>query len=104
MENEFDVVLTLILPAALEEDVLDHLLAHPEWVTGFTTAAAEGHGRNAVLQTTSEQIRGRARRRVVTLLVANATLDSLLGSLRAAFQNPEMAYWVTPLLGFGRFV
>jgi hypothetical protein len=103
MNNEFDVVLTLVLPVALEEDVLDHLLAHPEWVTGFTTASAEGHGRNALLQTTSEQIRGRARRCVVTLLVANATLESLLASLGAAFQNPEMAYWVTPLLGFGRF-
>jgi hypothetical protein len=104
LENEFDLVLTLVLPAALEEDVLDHLLAHPEWVTGFTTATAEGFGRNALLQTTAEQIRGRARRRVVTLLVANATLEPLLESLRGAFRSQEMAYWTTPLLGFGRFI
>jgi hypothetical protein len=57
-----------------------------------------------LLQTTAEQIRGRARRRVVTLLVANATLEPLLESLRGAFRSQEMAYWTTPLLGFGRFI
>jgi hypothetical protein len=103
MSHEFDVVLTISLPTALEEDLLDHLLEHPEWVSGVTTTPAEGYGRDTLLQTTVEQIRGRARRRVITLLIAQAHLDPLLASLRSAFQSQQMAYWVTPLLQFGRF-
>lgn len=104
MNAGFDVVLTISLPNALEEDLLDHLLAHPEWVSGVTTLLAEGYGRDSSLQTTVEQIRGRARRRVVILLIKQEHLEPLLASLRTAFQSQEMAYWVTPLLQFGRFV
>ncbi|MDB5866344.1 MAG: hypothetical protein JWO70_4150 [Betaproteobacteria bacterium] len=103
MADPFDLVLTLSLPAALEEEVLDHLLSHPEWVSGFTVSAGEGHGLDASLQTAMEKIRGRARRRLVTLLIADANLEPLLASLRAAFRSPEMAFWVTPLIQFGRF-
>jgi len=103
MSHEYDVVLTISLPISLEEDLLDHLLEHPEWVSGVTTTPAEGFGRDTQLQTTVEQIRGRARRRVVTVLIEEEHLDSLLASLRTAFHSQQMAYWVTPLLQFGRF-
>ena len=43
--DPYDCVLTLALPQALEEEVLDVLLAHPEWVDGFSVVQAEGHGR-----------------------------------------------------------
>lgn len=52
----FDCVFTLALPQALEEEALDLLLAHPEWVPGFTVSAAEGFGRHVQLPTVMEQI------------------------------------------------
>ena len=36
---------TLIVPVALEEAVLDTLLEHPEWVSGFTSMEVSGHPR-----------------------------------------------------------
>lgn len=103
MEHKYSCILTLALPAALEEEVLDHLQAHPEWVSGFSVVQAEGFGASMSLATTMEQVRGRARRRLVTVLAEDGCLEPLLTSLRAEFRNPEMAYWITPLLQFGRF-
>ncbi|HJV53005.1 MAG TPA: DUF3240 family protein [Noviherbaspirillum sp.] len=102
-EHRYDCVLTLALPAALEEEVLGHLQAHPEWVNGFSVVAAEGFGAGAPLETTIEQVRGRARRRLVTLLLDSQNVERLLHSLRGQFRSPHMAYWVTPLTSFGRF-
>lgn len=102
-EDRYDCVLTLALPAALEEEVLEHLQAHPEWVRGFSVVAAEGFGAGAPLESALEQVRGRARRRLVTLLLDAGKVEPLLASLRNDFRSPHMAYWVTPLIAFGRF-
>ncbi len=104
MAHQYNCVLTLALPAMLEEEVLDHLQEHPEWVSGFSIMPAEGFGASLSLPTALEQVRGRARRRVITILMEEGSVDPLLASLRADFHNPEMAYWVTPLIRFGRFV
>ena len=103
MEHNYSCILTLALPAALEEEVLDHLQAHPEWVSGFSVVQAEGFGASMSLPTMLEQVRGRSRRRLITVLAEDACIEPLLTSLRAEFRSPEMAYWVTPLLQFGRF-
>ncbi|MCZ7654230.1 MAG: DUF3240 family protein [Rhodocyclaceae bacterium] len=42
--NPRDCVLTLVFPVMLEEEIVDHLLEHPEWVTGFTNTRVEGQG------------------------------------------------------------
>lgn len=102
-EDRYDCMLTLALPAALEEEVLDHLQAHPEWVSGISVVAAEGFGAAAPLESALEQVRGRARRRLVTLLLDSRHVEPLVASLRSEFRSPYMAYWVTPLTTFGRF-
>ncbi len=100
---EYDCLLTLALPADLEEEVLDHLAAHPEWVTGFSVVAAEGVGSGARLHSTMEQVRGRSRRRLVQLLMRVEHVPALVESLAAAFSSAEMAWWTTAISGFGRF-
>ncbi len=101
--SEYDCVLTLALPADLEEEVLDHLSAHPEWVKGFSIVHAEGLGAGARLRTSMEQVRGRSRRRLVQLLIRQEHVSGLVDSLRGSFNTPEMAWWVAPISGFGRF-
>lgn len=98
----FDCVFTLALPQALEEEALDLLLAHPEWVPGFTVSAAEGFGRHVQLPTVMEQIRGRARRCVVTVLMQQDHVPALVAALKTAFPHPQAAWWTAPLLQFGR--
>jgi hypothetical protein len=98
----YDCLLTLALPADLEEEVLDHLAGHPEWVSGFSIVHAEGVGGGTHLRSTMEQVRGRARRRLIQLLMRGEHVTPLVESLRATFRTPEIAWWTAPLTGFGR--
>lgn len=100
--RQYDCVLNLALPSGLEEEVLDHLLAHPEWVDGFSLAQQEGFGSGANLVSSMEKVRGRARRSVVTVLMERRDVEPLLQGLRAAFPTPDVFWWSTALHDFGR--
>lgn len=103
MTGAYDCLLTLAIPADLEEEVLDHLSSHREWVSGFSVIHAEGVGSGAQLRSTLEQVRGRARRRLIQLLMRAEDVQPLIESLRGDFSTPEMAWWTAPINGFGRF-
>ncbi len=103
MSEAYDCLLTLAMPADLEEEVLDHLSAQPRWVSGFSVLHAEGLGAGARLRSSMEQVRGRSRRRLVQLLIRRENLEELLESLRREFKTPEMAWWTVAVTGFGRF-
>jgi len=103
MTGPYDCLLTLALPADLEEEVLDHLSGHPEWVSGFSVVHAEGLGAGAHLRSSMEQVRGRSRRRLVELLMRSEHVAQLVASLRDSFTTPEMAWWTVAITGFGRF-
>lgn len=97
-----DCLLTLALPAELEEELIDLLRGLPAEVAGFTLMPAEGVGAGATLATTVEQVRGRARRRVVQIVLSNAQVATVVDALRQSLPTPEIAWWTTPLSGFGR--
>ncbi|MCC7547227.1 MAG: DUF3240 family protein [Burkholderiales bacterium] len=98
-----DCCLTLSFPHALEEHIVDHLLDHPEWVDGFSTVQIEGHGRMHEESTAAELVRGRAGRRYAQLVLEHDDARVLLDQLRADLPSDEIAYWITPVLEFGRF-
>lgn len=97
-----DCLLTLAVPQALEEEILDALLALPEQVPGFTVLRGQGMGAHVALPSTMEQVQGRARRVLVQVALQQAHLPELLTTLRQALPSPQIAYWVVPLLAFGR--
>lgn len=101
-ELNYDAMLTLALPVSLEEDVLDFLLLHPAWAGGFSVLNAQGMGRGAALPSAMEQVQGRSRRRLVLIAGVEANLRSLLAVLAAEIPSPEVAYWISPVVAFGR--
>ena len=103
MSDRFDCQLTLALPAVLEEEVLDALRAQTQWVSGFTIVPGEGFGAGAQQLSTIEQVMGRARRRLVHILMRRDDVAPLCEVLARQFQAPDMAWWVTPIVDFGRF-
>ncbi len=98
-----DCLLTLAVPRALEEEILDALLSQPTLAPGFTVLPGQGIGRQVELTSTMEQVQGRARRVLVQVAMQQSQVQSLIDILRAALPSPQIAYWVTPLLTFGRF-
>lgn len=97
-----NVLLTLVVPHAVEDAVLDLLLAHPEMVGGFTTTQGEGHGAAVALLSAAEQVRGSARRTTVRLVVPPATAEDLVELLRQNLAGAHLFYWITPILAAGR--
>ena len=98
-----DCCLTLSFPNALEESILGHLLEHPEWVEGFSTIHIEGHGRMSKARATAELVRGRSRRMYAQVVLNREDAQALVAHLRTALPSGEVAYWLTPVMEFGRF-
>lgn len=98
-----DCLLTLAIPQALEEEVLDALLSLPNLAPGFTVVRGQGIGGHVELTSAMEQVQGRARRVMVQVAMEKAHLQNLIDTLRVALPNPQIAYWVVPLMTFGRF-
>lgn len=98
-----DCLLTISCPAEVEEELIDLLREHPEWVSGFTALAAEGFGSGTKLHSAMEQVRGRSRRRQLQVVMAASNVAPLVAVLRAALPSDEVAWWTMPVSGFGRF-
>lgn len=97
-----DCLLTLALPLALEEELLDLLRQHADLVPGFSVVHGYGLGADASLTTMMERVEGRARRVFVSAVMHGRDVAPLVAHLREAFRSPEVFYWVVPLLEFGR--
>jgi len=100
--KSLDCCLTIVLPQPLEEDLVDYMLEHPDWVSGFVIGRMEGTGQSVPLQGLSELVRGRSPRVQLQVVMARDEARQLIESLKSAFPSPEVAYWVTPVLEFGR--
>lgn len=100
--STYNCLLTLSLPSALEEEILDLLQEHPEWISGFSVIQAEGFGAGSALRTALEQVRGRARRVLIQLLISDSHRDELINTLHRQYPSDEIAWWTTPVTGFGR--
>jgi len=95
-------LLTLVVPTALEEDLLDMLRSQPRLAPGFTLIPAQGMGAHIHLASSMEQVQGRARRVLVQLAIVQTQVEPLIDALRKAQPTPQIAYWAAPLLAFGR--
>ena len=98
-----DTCLTIVLPRALEENLVDHLLAHPEYAAGFTTTQVDGHGQSVARHGIAEEVRGRARRVQIQVVLNGEDAKALIEHLKASLPSREIAYWMTPVTEFGRF-
>lgn len=95
--------LVVVFPKSLEEDMVDHLLDHPELASGFTTIEVEGHGQGTVYRSTNEQVRGRARRVKMEVVMDMEDAQTLIAHFKESLPIRDIAYWITPVLEFGRF-
>lgn len=98
-----DACLKLILPDAVKDQVLDRLLEHPEWVGPFSTHRVSGHGAPEHIASPAEQVRGRADRIQIEILMEQDHAMRLIELLRADLSNPDIAWWLSPVIASGDF-
>lgn len=78
------------------------MLAADPPVQGFTTWRAEGHGENFLNVSDAERVKGRVDRSVFTAILKPPHARSLLNLLAKEAPLAHMAYWIEPILEFGR--
>lgn len=100
--KEMDCCLTLVCHCSLEERLVDCLLEHPEWIHGFSLSRIEGGSRKESLPSMLEQVRGRSRRVQIVSVMNSGDARELVAYLKQHEANPEIAYWITPVIEFGR--
>lgn len=100
--KEMNCCLTLICHRSLEERMVDHLLEHPEWVQGFSVTHIEGGSQQEKLPSMMEQVRGRSQRVQIAAVMDKDDARKLIAHLKHHEANPEIAYWITPVIEFGR--
>ena len=102
--KEMNCCLTLVCHHSLEERLIDHLLEHPEWVRGFTMLKMEGGSQKETLASMIEQVRGRSQRVALQTVMNLDDAHALVAHLKREENNPEINYWITPVIEFGRLI
>ncbi len=102
--NSPNCCLTLIVPTALEEDMVDLLLEHEALTRGFITSEVEGHGRNVTYQSMAEKVRGRAHQVEMKIIMQHADAQILLRDIKQALPRANIVYYMTPVTEFGSFL
>ncbi|HLP97774.1 MAG TPA: DUF3240 family protein [Sideroxyarcus sp.] len=100
--KEMNCCLTLVCHKSLEERMVDHLLQHPDWVRGYSIARIEGGSQKEILPSMLEQVRGRSQRVQFTCVMNSVDAHALIAHLKETDPNHEIAYWLTPVIEFGR--
>lgn len=100
--KEMNCCLTLVCHYSLEERLVNHLLDHPDWVRGFTIFKMEGASQKETLSNMTEQVRGRSQRVALQTVMNLDDAHALIAHLKHEEPNPEIAYWLTPVIEFGR--
>jgi hypothetical protein len=100
--KEMNCCLTLVCHRTLEERLVDHLLEHPDWVSGFALTRNEGGSQKEKLPSMLEQVRGRSQRVQIDTVMNLDDARELITHLKLEEANPEIAYWITPVIEFGR--
>lgn len=93
------VIVTLNIVPALEERVVDWLLARDDG--GFTSRSAHGHSSRHDLLSAAEQVSGRQRRLEFEIELPAAELDEFIAELSSAFASADLYYTVVPVLRSG---
>jgi hypothetical protein len=102
--KRLDACLKLVLPRALETQVVDHLLQHPQWVGPFITRHVEGHGDSESIESPGEQVRGRAARVEIEILMDRGHVAELLADLRAELPSRAVVWWWSPVVEAGNLI
>lgn len=94
------VLLTLVAPTYLKDELLEVLLEHPELASGFTVSQAEGHGTKLAYRTLADQVRGREDRVRIECVAESSNVPALQGLIKGKFPNCNIVCWVAPVMEF----
>ena len=97
-----DCQLWLALPAALEQEAVDALLAGQWLIADLLVLAGDTPLALAPPLSAIERVRGRSRRALVLVITRVADVEPVLASLNTALNGARLDWWSAPILASGR--
>jgi hypothetical protein len=91
------VEVTLSVPSALEDRVIDWLLARAD-VPTFASSVVYLHGADSRALGAAEQVSGRQRRVELSVALPAGAVEGLLEDIARGFGATDIGYRVTPVL------
>lgn len=95
--------LTVLLPNAAEERLVDWLLARPGPAIEFSVHRVAARGPLVRLEAGEEQVRGHAQRVEVKLIALRPVIDALLDEIGPLMAGTPGGWWVLPVERFAAF-
>ena len=96
-----DVLVVLNILPALEERIVDFLLARRG--AGFTSFPVSGHSTRHEGLSAAEQVTGQQRRQQFSVQMPADSVDGFLAELRGSLGAADVRFWVLPVLRSGTF-
>lgn len=96
------VLLTIVAPARLKDELLELLLKHPELASGFTVSQAEGHSADLAFRTVTDQVRGREDRIRTECVMESGDIPALWEIIKQGLPGSNIVCWAAPVMEFGK--
>lgn len=97
-------MLTIIIPAALEEVLIDWLLEQDD-IVGFNSLPIYGHGSSKESQMSmAERVTGKSARVMFQTHVELEGAKNILGRLKKQFASSDIHYMIRPLIDAGNLM
>jgi len=96
-----NVLLTLVMPDELAQEIKDLLLVRSDLITGFTASHAEGHGSSVTLTRDDELVAGRAPRTVIQSVGKEDDMRAVVAMIRQELPRANLYFWLVPIIDMG---
>lgn len=96
------VLLTIVAPAQLKDELLELLQESLELASGFTVSRAEGHGANLEFRTVTDQVRGREERIRTECVMEAVNVPALREKIKQELTNCNIVCWAVAVMEFGK--
>jgi hypothetical protein len=96
------VLLTLVMPDQLAQEMKDLLLSRPDLVNGFTATHAEGRGAAIELVEAGELVDGYASRTVIRTTGSESGMREMLALIKQELPGANVYFWLEPIIDMGR--
>ena len=97
-----NVLLTLVMPPDVAQDIEDLLLSRPDLVRGFTTSPADGQGSVVQLVEPDELVSGHSPRTQIRTVGSEENMRAILALIKATAPGSNVFFWLLPVIDMGR--
>lgn len=97
-----NVLMTLVMPNQLAQEVEDLLLSRPDLIKGFTASQAEGHGNAVQLVEDGELVAGHAPRTVIRSVGSESDMRAAIALIKSQLPRANLFFWLVPVIDMGR--